>query len=144
MCKDPGCNEENKPAKEAVEADQYFQCHKMHCRPDQEKNCNEKYLGTDMCHGQMCYYLKTQYDFTLEGKTYKESNIIRDCLNYSFENPIEDLNFLTRFEFGEKSTSDFFPCRGDLCNNVKTAGSSTIQASLLFLITSLLFLAYRY
>jgi len=143
MCKDPGCNRDAKPTVPPANDDNLFQCHKMRCNPDKDKNCNKKYLGTDKCVGQMCYYLETHYDVQLDGQTYQGNDIIRDCLNYSFKNPLQDVNFLTRFEFGDKAHSNFRPCRGDLCN-AKTSGASTFKSIFSVLIASILFLVAGY
>lgn len=116
MCKDPGCNAQMGPTMQAETDDQHYTCYKAECRMGTDPQCTDTYLGNETCVGQMCYYLKAQYDFQLDGKTYKESKIVRDCLNYSHANPIGDLTFVTGFEFG-KSTSVFYPCQGEKCND---------------------------
>jgi len=151
-CKDPGCNNDTKASlPPAADADHYT-CRKMACSPDKDPKCNETTLGTETCIGQMCYYLKASYDFSLDGKTYKETNIVRDCLNYSHaKHPLDDLSFVTGFEFG-KSSSVFYPCRQDLCNektsdpSISTpapASTSTFRFSILLMVICSIALAVR-
>jgi hypothetical protein len=153
MCKDPGCNNEYQPSSEPSQTDKYYTCHKMQCTPGQDPNCAPEYLGNDTCVGQMCYYLSARYNFTVDSLVYNHSSIVRDCLNYSHEDPLQDLTFATGFEFGD-STNVFYPCRGDLCND-KTSdqtthapttalpASSVTLAPPLLTILSLLFLITR-